>query len=221
MENIASFNHDQYTQVTATRPRVAHRVYNERTAGSMPSWGMRNAPVSQDTQQSFDMVLSSYQPLEPAFEVVPDITKPAQSDEFGFKDLIDMVNPFHHVPVVNYAYRGITGDEIKPIGSIIGGAIFGGGVGAASALVNVIIEEETGMDMMGNATTMVGLTDRPHNVQIAQSYENQVRAQDLSETLLSFAPRAFDAPEYDQNREAHKQAAAAYGRTAGSIRVYS
>lgn len=223
MENITSLNTDQYTQVSKTSPRVVHREYNDRTAGSMPSWGApAKPPVSQDSLDvSFDSIVHSYQPQEQALSIVPDIKSAPDPDAFGFKDLVDMVNPFHHVPVVNYAYRGITGDEIKPIGSIIGGAIFGGGVGAASALVNVIIEEETGMDMMHNATTLVGLTKKPQDAQIAKAYEQQIVPEDLSESLLSFAPKPFEMMDYDQNRAAHKHAAAAYGRTAGTIRVYS
>lgn len=76
-------------------------------------------------------------------------------DKFGFADIIDMINPLQHIPLVNMAYQNITGDEIKPMSQIVGGAVFGGALGAGSALANVIIEAETGKDIGGHALAMV------------------------------------------------------------------
>lgn len=68
-------------------------------------------------------------------------------DGFTFHDLIDMVNPLHHIPVVGTLYRDMTGDELDPASRIVGGALFGGPIGGGLALANVFIEHETGQDV--------------------------------------------------------------------------
>lgn len=78
-----------------------------------------------------------------------------KKEEFGFFDLLDMVNPLQHIPLVGNLYREMTGDSIKPISTIIGGALFGGPLGAASGIVNVIVAEETGKDIVGNVIDVV------------------------------------------------------------------
>jgi hypothetical protein len=65
---------------------------------------------------------------------------------FGFFDLLDMINPLQHIPVVGTIYRAITGDEIRSISRIIGGAVFGGPMGAAGGLMTAVIEDGTGKD---------------------------------------------------------------------------
>ncbi|MDX1519587.1 MAG: hypothetical protein R3318_05645 [Gammaproteobacteria bacterium] len=58
----------------------------------------------------------------------------------GFADLVDIVNPLQHIPVINSIYQDMTGDTIKPVMSIAGGALFGGPIGAAIALVSTVIK---------------------------------------------------------------------------------
>ena len=73
--------------------------------------------------------------------------------EFGFGDMIDIVNPLQHLPIISYLYREVTGDEINPVGQIIGGGIYGGVAGAAGGLINAVIKGETGNDLGGHALT--------------------------------------------------------------------
>ena len=75
-------------------------------------------------------------------------------DGIGFGDLVDVVNPLHHLPVVGTAYREMTGDEIAPAAKIIGGMIFGGPIGLVMAIVNAIFEEATGKEF-GTAVTEI------------------------------------------------------------------
>ena len=82
-------------------------------------------------------------------------------DGFTFGDLIDLLNPLHHIPLVGSLYRGITGDEIAPGPRILGGALFGGGpIGAAIAIAsgaaNATLEQKTGRDMGGHVLSWVG-----------------------------------------------------------------
>lgn len=68
----------------------------------------------------------------------------------GAADVLDVINPLQHLPLVSNVYRELTGDQIKPGARMIGGAVFGGGMGLASSSVNAVIEEETGRDLAGN-----------------------------------------------------------------------
>ncbi|MDH3231888.1 MAG: hypothetical protein OEQ29_00050 [Alphaproteobacteria bacterium] len=89
------------------------------------------------------------------------VTAPAKSSSglklwdggsFDFHDILDVINPLHHLPIVNSIYRAETGDEIGAVPRILGSMLYGGGlvgalVGAASAVVNIVVEHETGKDL--------------------------------------------------------------------------
>jgi len=64
-------------------------------------------------------------------------------DGFGIGDIIDTVNPLHHIPVVSTLYRNFTGDAISSAAQLIGGTIAGGPMGLVSAAVNVASETST------------------------------------------------------------------------------
>lgn len=80
--------------------------------------------------------------------------------KFDFDDVLDVINPLHHIPVVSTIYRENVKDEIGTIPRILGAMLFGGGivgavVGAASAVVNIAIEQETGKDLGGHIYTAI------------------------------------------------------------------
>ncbi len=74
--------------------------------------------------------------------------------EFGFWDLLDVINPLQHIPVVSTIYRAITGDELKGTARVLGGTLFGGPIGGAVAVLNAIFEEATGRDLGDHALAM-------------------------------------------------------------------
>lgn len=74
-------------------------------------------------------------------------------DGFSFDDLLDIVNPLQHLPVVSTVYREITGDEIRPESRVLGGGLFGGILGAAASLVDVAVESFSGDSMGGHVMT--------------------------------------------------------------------
>ncbi len=82
-------------------------------------------------------------------------------DEFSFGDVIDMINPLQHLPIIGMIYRNITGDAIKPISNIIGGTIFGGPIGAVSSTINAIVKDRTGRDIGENAMAAFGFDIAP------------------------------------------------------------
>jgi hypothetical protein len=70
-----------------------------------------------------------------------------EREGFGFSDLVDMINPLHHIPVVATVYRNLSGDQIGAAPRVVGGAIWGRIGGFVGGLVNAAVEWWTGKDI--------------------------------------------------------------------------
>lgn len=106
-------------------------------------------------------------------------------DGFGFDDFLDIINPLQHIPGVSSVYREITGDQINPGSRLIGGSIFGGGIGLAASFVNAAIEDSTGKDIGAHFFSMFTPDE-----EIAPGTVLAVTPQDANET----APITKEAP---------------------------
>lgn len=62
----------------------------------------------------------------------------------GLKDVVDILNPLQHIPIVSNIYQSLTGDTASAGAQLIGGALIGGPLGFLASLANVIFEQETG-----------------------------------------------------------------------------
>jgi hypothetical protein len=101
-------------------------------------------------------------------------TTPAfdKGDSPSFSDLIDIINPLQHIPVVNTVYRAITGDHESAMADVIGGAIYGGPVGAAFAVADLGLRDATGKTVGEHAVALLGIgpggdTAKPGNTAVA------------------------------------------------------
>lgn len=163
--------------------KVLRMVKNERMGGFVPVWETAKNNESSSIEASLSNTATaaptaSETALGYSAAGIGNATQTsATPQEFGFADLLDMVNPLQHVPVLSHIYRELTGDQIKPISQVIGGAVFGGPLGAASGLVNVVIEHETGKDVTGNAVAFAlrGETPRYQNQGPAATAEPEIR----------------------------------------------
>jgi len=72
--------------------------------------------------------------------------KHSADDDFTFDDLVSIVNPLQHIPVVSTIYRSLTGETIKPFERILGDTLYGGVWGCVSAVANVVYQDITGKD---------------------------------------------------------------------------
>ncbi len=126
-----------------------------RMAGSMPVWGPAETPAEKIVGTLASATKTGKAPPDFATALSAIEQTPQPDDQFGFADLVDMVNPLQHIPLVSTVYRNVTGDEIKPISRILGGAVFGGAVGAAAGIVNTVVEAETGKDIADNMVAFV------------------------------------------------------------------
>jgi hypothetical protein len=70
----------------------------------------------------------------------------ASSDEggFTFHDLLDIVNPLQHIPVVSTIYQHLTGDIPNTFTKIAGDTLYGGPTGFASSLADTVFQKITG-----------------------------------------------------------------------------
>lgn len=161
---------------TTTRPDAGYKAWQSsmgravmrhdpesRTAGPVPTFGRM--------VQNNLVAAQSYAPSGDAVSQAPEISYETSEDEFSFGDIIDMVNPLQHLPVIGTLYRKFTGDTIKPMSDIIGGAIFGGPVGAVSSTVNAVVKSTTGRDITENAFALAGFDVAPKSQKPSIAYE--------------------------------------------------
>lgn len=87
----------------------------------------------------------SNNPVAAAAQSVTSSVSAGLSSLFGddgltFRDVLDLVNPLQHIPLVGNLYRRLTGDILDPAMRLAGGALFGGPIGAGLAAVTLAIK---------------------------------------------------------------------------------
>lgn len=140
----------QTAAITAPLPAAPYQEPTHRFGRALddrlPATGMHPAGIDA-TQGPSDGAPITTASTVPALEGATD------EDGFSFDDLLDIVNPLQHLPVVSTVYREITGDEIRPESRVLGGGLFGGVLGAAASLVDVAVESFSGDSMGGHVMT--------------------------------------------------------------------
>ena len=146
---------------------------HDRMGGSSPVWEKPTTAQDKVAQRldmagkkSFESYISTAAFAEHTAEAPSHITKP-----FGFGDIVDMVNPLHHLPIVGGMYRDATGDDIRGISKIMGGALFGGPAGAAGSAVNVAVEDKTGADLIGHVKNSITQADSAEKASQYAAYQ--------------------------------------------------
>jgi hypothetical protein len=114
---------------------------------------------------------------EPILSAVPDIksvTMPvvsgspmvgksakAPQQRLGFSDLLAAINPLQHIPIIGSIYRAITGDTMSPTAEVVGGALFGGIVGAMTSLADLVFTQATGKSAGDTVLAWLGFDTNP------------------------------------------------------------
>lgn len=127
--NSSATTHALHPETPKAPHYTLNYTQNDRMAGSVPEW-------RKNDDQSSTIALHN---------------NTNAGGGFSFRDALDIVNPLQHIPIVSHVYRKITGDEIKPMGQIVGGGIYGGAMGAGAGLVNVIAQNMIGKDVTQTA----------------------------------------------------------------------
>jgi hypothetical protein len=66
---------------------------------------------------------------------------------FGFHDLLDLINPLQHLPIIGAVYRWATGDEPGDVARVAGDTLYGGPIGLALGLLATATEDDKGRDL--------------------------------------------------------------------------
>src|SRR5262249_43389550 len=86
------------------------------------------------------------QPLPTPVEARTHAWKAGKDGAFGFHDLLDIVNPLQHIPVLSTIYRRLTGDVPGNVAELAGDTLFGGPIGLGAGLFSLAFKEETGQE---------------------------------------------------------------------------
>ena len=177
---------------------VLTMVPSDRMAGAIPVWG----PPRTGRDGVAGALSEADAPRGDSFSGAMAYTGKnggtgGDDEEFGFGDILDMVNPLQHIPIVNIIYRHITGDHIKPVSQVVGDTLYGGPIGGAASLANVIVTHATGHDIAGTALALARGeklkiqpgSDKPEQRLDVAANEQKPDGgvQDLPGTALSFA----------------------------------
>jgi hypothetical protein len=91
------------------------------------------APESPVQAASAGVIQS--QPVAAAAAIPPSTPAGPGTERASFRDLLQALNPLNHIPGVRDVYRRIAGSPIGAAVRIAGGALMGGPIGAALAVV--------------------------------------------------------------------------------------
>jgi len=117
----------------------------------------------------------------------------------GFKDLVDVINPLQHLPLVRNIYQAVTGDnDMKPAMKFVGDTLYGGPMGAISSGVDAIIKQASGKDML---ETVVGWFGGAHSAaQTAVADNSAPAASAAGQTASSVANTVAAASANDDTK---------------------
>lgn len=128
----------------------------------------------------------------------------ANDDEPSFWDVLDVINPLQHIPVISNLYREMTGDQIGVGARLVGGTLFGGPLGLIASAVDCVVEESTGKDSGGHVLALFrDESGSAPTTQVAQSKpapdaatiqaQTQIQAQ-AAQTAAPAEAKAANAP---------------------------
>jgi len=85
--------------------------------------------------------------------------------DFSFHNLLDIINPLEHLPIIGTIYRAITNTHIGVPERIAGDALYGGLWGAVSGAADAAFEAITGKDL--GSTVLALFTGHHHDTAVA------------------------------------------------------
>ena len=119
--------------------------------GKLPFESVKKAPPIPEPPKSARLTVGQ----ENSERGLRDLGPASASRDLTFDELVDVINPFHHLPVINSLYRDISGDEISGSARLLGSLIYGGPVGLLASMGHVVSEETNGKDLTENLVAWV------------------------------------------------------------------
>ncbi len=167
---------------------------NDRMAGSVPVWKHNESAQSVPTSTATLSLADGVENIK--------VTAPSLS----FGELLDIVNPLHHLPIVGNVYRELTDDKISAVARVSGGLLYGGPLGGAVSLANAAIEEHAGEDIASAVASGVssktysfddesrtaGLSKKSHEIALTEVVEKEIQVSELKSILAIQKPVLHD-----------------------------
>ena len=116
----------------------------------------------------------------------PASTASSDDDGFSFDDLVDMVNPLQHIPVVSTIYRAITGNQMNTAPKILGDTLYGGITGFVGSVADTIFEKVTGKSVGDTVLGFVEDIFSPDKPAVADATPPSTAAP--SNSLVAYVP---------------------------------
>lgn len=118
----------------------------------------------------------------------------AEDHDLTFGDILDILNPLQHIPIISQIYRAITGDKISGFAQVAGGALFGGPLGLVGGVIEAATEDVTGK---GAGETFVAslFGEKQKETQIASSDRPPDEDKTLETQVATATPPAADEEE--------------------------
>jgi hypothetical protein len=133
-----------------------------------------------------EFVGSSFAPHPVSVPVSAEVpTFAVAREHLTFDDLLDIVNPLQHLPVVGTLYRAITHDTIKTPEKIIGDALFGGLTGLISSVADTAFEQITGKNFGDTILSFLIGDHRLIGTEVAKAEPAPAPAPDAPEAALA------------------------------------
>ena len=138
---------------------------------------------------SIDPAVSA-QASAPTVTVTAPAPLKAFDDDDGpsFHDVLDILNPLQHIPIINTIYRHLTGDEEGAVADVGGGTLWMGPVGLVGALADLAVKSETGKSIGDNILSWLGLEDDDAPAEAAKTADAQVQQVQQQQTAAVTAP---------------------------------
>ena len=133
---------------------------------------------------------------------LPIAAPPAQADQapkdskssdwdFSFHNLLSIINPLEHLPVIGTIYLAITGTHIGVPERIAGDALYGGLWGAVSGAADAAFEAITGKDF--GSTVLALFTGHHRDKAVASNAKPPAPAPDVKPTDMTADMMALQA----------------------------
>jgi hypothetical protein len=146
--------------------------YSKNLVAANREPALRASAVTSEKATSFAQRLSQH-------SSPPLAEKDPVGAPFTAWDLLDIINPLQHIPVISDLYRSATGDTIRPEIQLLGSTAVGGFLGFAGQLSNMVYASATGKtfgEAIGSALSGSTSASTTHHTPDAQLPDHAYRA---------------------------------------------
>ena len=144
----------------------------------------------------------------------------AQNSDYNFFDLIDLINPLQHIPVVSNIYRAVTGDEIRQEIRMAGNVLFGaitGPVGIAMGVGSATVDYASGKPVGDHVLAAVA-PDLETTIREEYSIAHYLHNPFASDEAAEVAAITQDVPQVPRRVVDHAESQELYAQTASALR---